>query len=106
MTTKIFGPPGTGKTTRLLKEMELAMKDGVVPKEIGFFSFTNQAAHEARTRAMNKFPQFPHKDFQSFRTLHSLAYRLLGGSQIKPCMNHYDWKNFARLVGFPMTGNA
>lgn len=106
MTTKIFGPPGTGKTTRLLKEMESAFIDGVTPSEVGFFSFTNQAAMEARTRAMNKFPQFPHKDFHSFRTLHSLAYRLLGGAKSKPCMNFYDWKNFSKVVGFPMTGNA
>ena len=40
MQTKILGPPGTGKTTRLLQLVEDYLAKGVLPKEIGYFEFT------------------------------------------------------------------
>ena len=43
----ILGPPGTGKTTKLLTLVEEFMDRGVPPDRIGYFSFTRQAAIEA-----------------------------------------------------------
>lgn len=75
---KIFGPPGTGKTTYLLALVEETLERGVPSKDIGYFSFTRKASHEARDRAILKFPHLNERtDFPYFRTLHSLAFHAL-----------------------------
>ena len=76
--TKIFGPPGTGKTTCLISKVRQALQSGFHPSEIGYFSFTNKATEEAKMRMVKEFPQFNiEDDFPGFRTLHSLAYQSL-----------------------------
>ena len=52
--TIVLGPPGTGKTTTLLNEVDKYLKQ-TDPDKIGYFSFTQKAAYEARDRAMSKF---------------------------------------------------
>ena len=76
MKTIILGPPGTGKTTTLLNEVDKYLKQ-TDPDKIGYFSFTQKAAYEARDRAMSKF-NLSEDDLPYFRTLHSLAFRKLG----------------------------
>ena len=73
----ILGPPGTGKTTALLREVEKALEAGVSPRSICYAAFTKKAATEALTRAMDKF-NLTTKDLPYFRTLHSLAFAALG----------------------------
>ena len=47
----IFGPPGTGKTTHLLRIVEKELKENkVAPNKIGYFAFTKKAATEAKER--------------------------------------------------------
>jgi len=73
----IFGPPGTGKTTHLLRIVEKELKENKVsPDKIAYLAFTNQAADEALSRAISQL-NYSTKDFMNFRTLHSLAYREL-----------------------------
>ena len=73
----IFGPPGTGKTTHLLRIVEKELRENkVAPHKIAYLAFTNQAADEALSRAISQL-NFNTKDFINFRTLHSLAYREL-----------------------------
>lgn len=68
-----FGPPGTGKTTRLLDLMgeELGR---VLPGSIAFSTFTRSARSEAMGRAEARFGV----ELPWCRTLHSAAFRLLG----------------------------
>ena len=73
----ILGPPGTGKTTKLLGLVEQYMKAGVPPDRIGYFAFTRRAATEAIERATEKFG-LGKKELPYFRTLHSLAFMMSG----------------------------
>jgi len=100
---KIFGPPGSGKTTFLLNVVEHELSEGTSPVKIGYFSFTKKAANEARDRAVAKFPDLrPETDFPWFRTLHSLAYRCLGiGS--KDMMAAENYREFAQEAGIEIS---
>lgn len=77
MTEIILGPPGTGKTTRLLGMVEEELERGVPPDRIGYVSFTKRAAHEAVERATKKF-NLSQRDLPFFRTLHSTCFSSLG----------------------------
>ena len=71
--TKIYGPPGTGKTSALIDSVGEAISSGLAPDMIGFFSFTNKATEEAKSKVLKKFPQFDIEAFPYFQTIHSLA---------------------------------
>jgi DNA helicase-2/ATP-dependent DNA helicase PcrA len=75
---RIFGPPGTGKTTTLLNLVDRALSDGTPPGKIAFFAFTRKAASEAKERACERFGLDPRHDLPYFRTIHSLAFYLTG----------------------------
>jgi superfamily I DNA/RNA helicase len=100
--TKVFGPPGSGKTTYLLGVVEQELESGVHPMKVGYFAFTKKAATEARDRAIQKFPALnPDRDFPFFRTLHSLAYRCLALST-KDMMSTENYREFAQEAGIEL----
>ena len=49
---KLFGPPGTGKTTKLLNYVKTFLKLGTPIDKIGYFAFTTKAANEAIDRML------------------------------------------------------
>ena len=51
----VLGPPGTGKTTFLLKKVEKFLEEGTDPQSIAYLAFTKKAATEALDRAVEKF---------------------------------------------------
>jgi len=51
--TIVLGPPGTGKTTTLLNEVDNYLKK-TDPDKIGYFAFTQKAAYHARDEATKK----------------------------------------------------
>ena len=103
---KVFGPPGTGKTTYLLSVVDRELEAGTFSTNIGYFSFTRKAATEARDRAVLKFPQLvPKKDFPYFRTLHSLAYHALA-VRADLIMQPEHYQEFAAQAGIQIAINS
>lgn len=100
--TKIFGPPGTGKTHTLLELMEQELKAGISPGRLAYLSFTKQARRQAVERACQKFSLEP-DDLPNFRTLHAICYRELNmtvGGMVK---GTNDLKELGERLGLPFT---
>jgi len=74
---KILGPPGTGKTNRLMDIVNDYLERGYRPSEIIFTSFTRAACNEAMDRARLRFGG-SRSDYPWFNTEHSICFRLLG----------------------------
>jgi DNA helicase-2/ATP-dependent DNA helicase PcrA len=94
---KLFlGPPGTGKTTRLIRGLEGELEH-CEPDEVGYFAFTRKAAEEARSRVKKRFG-FNDDDLPFFRTLHSFAFRALGLSRDQ-VMGAKDYAELGDAIG-------
>ncbi len=77
MRAKLNGPPGTGKTTFLIKLVQTAVESGLYePRRIGFLSFSKAGAEEARDRVAKCY-KGSGTEFPWFKTIHSACYRLL-----------------------------
>jgi superfamily I DNA/RNA helicase len=99
---KVFGPPGSGKTTYLLNVVDRELAADLSPMQIGYFSFTKKAATEAKDRAILKFPALNARtDFPYFRTLHSLAFHCLA-VKVDFMMKPADYREFAAQAGIQM----
>ena len=99
---KLFGPPGTGKTTKLLKYVKTFVKLGTPIEKIGYFAFTTKAANEAIDRMLDYHTAFQRKDLKYFRTLHSLAFTRLGLKKSEVLQDeHYE--DIGRKLGIQVT---
>jgi len=97
-----LGPPGTGKTSKLLELVDNALETGTPPRYIGYFAFTRAANEESITRACEKF-QLSRKDLPFFRTLHSLAFRQLGLKSTQ-VMGDEHYQEFGDWLGLRISG--
>lgn len=98
--TKVFGPPGTGKTTWILNKVEELLGQGIKPDKIALVSFTNKAVDEFIDRALLKFCKYSKEDFPWFRTIHSLCNRCGDGRKI---LSQIDLYKFAKSLGLDVS---
>ncbi len=99
---KILGPPGTGKTTKLIKYVKTFVKLGTTIDKIGYFAFTKKAAEEAVDRMLDAYPRLQKKDLKHFRTLHSLAFTQLGMKKSN-VMQDEHYQDIGRKLGIEVT---
>ena len=102
MIRKILGPPGTGKTTRLIKYVKTFVKLGTPIDKIGYFAFTTKAANEAVDRMLDAYPNLQKKNLKHFRTLHSLAFTQLGMKKAQ-VMQDEHYEDIGRKLGIEVT---
>ena len=102
MMRKILGPPGTGKTTRLLNYAKTFIKLGTPIEKIGYFAFTKKAAGEAKERMLDQNPHISEKQLKRFRTLHSLAFWKLGMKKSE-VMQDEHYEDIGRSLGIEVT---
>lgn len=94
-TEVIIAGPGVGKTTELLNRIEKALGEGTNPLEIAFFSFSTTAVNEGLTRITNRLESYHKNQFRYFRTLHSMAFQLLG-LDAKQVISFFQTREFAK----------
>ena len=87
----IFGPPGTGKTTALIKHA------GRLDERILFLSFTKSAAAEATGR-------LPKGSTAAASTIHSLAFQMLNLSRAQ-VVDEPKLLDFSDKTGIPFKGS-
>lgn len=97
--TVIYGPPGCGKTTKMLDIFGLRLKSYDI-SEIIFISFTKAGAREAQTRL-----KLNNLSSDNICTLHSLMYRL-GGYTSAQIVDSKKLQSFGIKVGFKFRGTS
>ncbi|WP_049921915.1 UvrD-helicase domain-containing protein [Halopiger djelfimassiliensis] len=76
--TRLFGGPGSGKTTALLDHVEeILEEDGVTFRDILVVSYTRAAAQEVRERLADRLDESPRALQGNVCTMHAKAYELL-----------------------------
>ncbi len=91
--TKVFGPPGTGKTTWLIKTLEAEIKAGVEISRIGYLTHTRAASEVVAQRSGGT-----EKEHKWFRTIHSACCRKFELSK-ESIVDPLDHKNFFKATG-------
>jgi len=86
--TIIPGPPGTGKTYRLMQYVEEELKK-TEPSKIAYIAFSNAAADEARRRIPN--------DNVVISTMHAYGSENCGFDPKRQLLKNERWKGFKNL---------
>ncbi|MFB6107002.1 MAG: UvrD-helicase domain-containing protein [Halobacteriaceae archaeon] len=80
--TRLFGGPGSGKTTALLDRVdEILDRDGVTVDDVLVVSYTRAAATEVRERLAERLDVSPRSLKGNVCTMHAKAYELLNLSR-------------------------
>lgn len=94
--TVIYGPPGCGKSTEIMRRYRAAIDSGLHPDRIGLISFTRAAAQELARRAGVE----PGKNAA---TLHSFCFRICGMSRTQ-VVDRDKLREFSKISKVQTTG--
>jgi len=78
----VFGVPGSGKTTHLLKRIGKLMEQGYTLSDIAYFTMTRNARTVARNRLVEQYNVDDKEAKNSIRTMHSMCWELIGRPNI------------------------
>ncbi|MFB6068986.1 MAG: UvrD-helicase domain-containing protein [Halobacterium sp.] len=99
--TRLFGGPGSGKTTALLDHVEEILEDDdVAVRDILVVSYTRAAAAEVRERLAERLDVNPRSLRGNVATMHAKAYELLGLSR-SDVVGEDDKEDFCEEYGIP-----
>lgn len=107
MTTKFFGAPGTGKTTKTISEFKKALRE-YNPNNIMYNTYRRNAAEDAKAR-ISKEACVPIKELKSVKTTHGICLSLLNhygyidsgyDKKKSPIMNKSDYAQFNKECGY------
>jgi DNA helicase II / ATP-dependent DNA helicase PcrA len=83
---KIYGAPGTGKTTTLIRTVkDVMLRENIPIQDVAFVSFTKTAVAEAKSRM-----GYSGSDLQYFKTMHAICMHMLGLKSDKLWKKHLD----------------
>ena len=100
----ILGPPGCGKTYRLINIVKEELSNGTAPDKIGFVSFSKKAIEEAKSRTVVQLG-LSDKDVPWFRTLHSTGFQWLG-MKTEEVVSRYDFNMLGKELGLIFDNNT
>jgi superfamily I DNA/RNA helicase len=92
MIYKYFGPPGTGKTHKLISRAKAYVRTGVPLHKIGYFAFSKKAAEVAKKRMPADEKQLPY-----FQTIHSFCFHFLKMNE-EDIMQPYHYEKFGQEI--------
>jgi len=95
--TLVLGPPGAGKTHKLLNIVQEEIMGGVQPIQVMFTTFSKKGATEAASRAAMELG-LEEEQLKFWSTIHSLAYHHLGLKQTQ-VMGKQDWEELGNDLG-------
>jgi len=99
--TRLFGGPGSGKTTALLDRVEdLLERDGVEMRDVLVVSYTRAAAAEVRERLAERLDENPRALRGNVSTMHAKAYDLLNLSR-GDVVGESEKEEFCEEYGIP-----
>ncbi len=92
MIYKYFGPPGTGKTFKLINRAKAYARTGTPLNKIGYFAFSRKAALVAKKRMPADDKNLPY-----FQTLHSFCFHFLSLKE-EDIMQPFHYENFGKKI--------
>jgi superfamily I DNA/RNA helicase len=103
--TKVFGTPGTGKTTTLISMLGKELENGISISDVAYLTHTRAGAEEVKRRIGELFSDQMKKDLLWFRTIHSACCKVQGITARETIGQHHR-DMFQERYGYSLDGGS